>query len=71
MPIHSRTLAVLLVFVSAATAGCATTRTVSGDDSTMYSGTYGRRPELSPNRTINEQDCTKQIVHNGGNLLCK
>ena len=71
MSIPSRTLAVLLASAVAATAGCATTGGASGDDSTMYSGTFGPKPELNPDRTISEQDCTKPIVLDGGNLRCK
>ncbi len=67
----SRTITVLLVFAVAATAGCATTGGASSDDSTMYSGTYGPKPALNPDRTISEQDCTKPIVLDGGNLRCK
>ena len=43
-------------------------------DSTMYGGTYGTYgpyPELDPDRKISEQDCTRQIVRDGGNLRCK
>jgi hypothetical protein len=28
-------------------------------------------PPMDPTRQINEQDCTKPIEHNGGNLRCK
>jgi hypothetical protein len=71
MPIPSRTLAVLLAFAVAATAGYATTGGASSDDSTMYGRTYGAKPEPNPSRTISEQDCLKPIVLDGGNLRCK
>ena len=42
----------------------------SGRDDGMY-GHYRPAPELDPKRKINEQDCTKPIVHDAGNLRCK
>jgi hypothetical protein len=36
-----------------------------------YARYYGPTPELDPSRKINEQDCTKPIVLDGGNLRCK
>ncbi len=47
--------------------GGTTVRSSSG----MYGGYYGRVPPPDPNRTISEQDCTKPIVPDGGNLRCK
>jgi hypothetical protein len=35
----------------------------------MY-GIYRSAPPLDPARKINEQDCTKPIVHDAGNLRC-
>jgi len=32
---------------------------------------YGRVPEMDPKRKISEQDCTRPIVLDGGNLKCK
>ncbi len=32
---------------------------------------YGPAPELDPSRKINEQDCTRPIELDGGNLRCK
>jgi hypothetical protein len=37
----------------------------------MVGGYYGRVPPPDPNRKISEQDCTKPIVFDGGNLRCK
>lgn len=39
----------------------------------MYAWEMGRPPEpqMAPDRTVNEQDCTKPIDLTGGNLLCK
>ena len=35
-------------------------------------GTYYRNaPELDPTRKISEQDCTKPLAQDGGNLRCK
>jgi hypothetical protein len=51
---------------SASARGGSTNRTGGG----MY-GIYRRAPELEPSRKISEQDCTKPIVHDGGNLRCK
>lgn len=31
----------------------------------------GHAPEIDPARKISEQDCTKPIVLDGGNLRCK
>jgi hypothetical protein len=42
----------------------------SGRADGMY-GNYRSAPELDPKRKINEQDCTKPIVHDAGNLRCK
>ncbi len=36
----------------------------------MY-GVHRPAPELDPKRRISEQDCTKPIVHDTGNLRCK
>lgn len=36
----------------------------------MY-GAYAAAPKLDPKRKISEQDCTRPIVHDGGNLRCK
>ncbi|MBI3375101.1 MAG: hypothetical protein HY017_25545 [Betaproteobacteria bacterium] len=36
-----------------------------------YAGYHGAVPELDPSRKISEQDCTKPIVLDGGNLRCK
>lgn len=36
-----------------------------------YARYYGPAPELDPSRQINEQDCTRPIVLDGGNLRCK
>jgi hypothetical protein len=47
--------------------GGATARGGSG----MVGGYYGRVPPPDPNRKISEQDCTKPIVFDGGNLRCK
>lgn len=71
MPIYSRTLAILLAAAVVGTTGCASRRSGPGDDPTMYPGTYGMQPAAEPNRKISEQDCTKRIVRDGGNLLCK
>jgi hypothetical protein len=35
----------------------------------MY-GIYRSAPPLDSARKINEQDCTKPIVHDAGNLRC-
>jgi hypothetical protein len=51
---------------SASARGGSTNRTGGG----MY-GIYRSAPELDPKRKISEQDCTKPIVHDGGNLRCK
>jgi hypothetical protein len=37
----------------------------------MYGSRYGPAPAPDPNRRISEQDCTKPIVLDGGNLRCK
>lgn len=50
---------------SASGGGGSTKRTGGG----MY-GTYRSAPALDPARKINEQDCTKPIVHDAGNLRC-
>ena len=71
MPIPSRTLAVLVASAVAAFAGCTTTSRGSNDGSGMYGTTYGPAPQLDPGRKISEQDCTKRVVRDGGNLLCK
>ena len=34
-------------------------------------GNYRPAPELDAKRKISEQDCTKPIVHDAGNLRCK
>jgi len=34
-------------------------------------GIHGPVPELDPKRVISEQDCTKPLVHDAGNLRCK
>jgi hypothetical protein len=34
-------------------------------------GNYRPAPEFDPKRKISEQDCTKPIVHDAGNLRCK
>jgi hypothetical protein len=36
----------------------------------MY-GSHRPAPALDPERRISEQDCTKAIVNDGGNLRCK
>ena len=41
------------------------------DDSSMYPGTGGARPEPDPDRRISEQDCSRPVVADGGNLRCK
>jgi hypothetical protein len=51
---------------SASARGGSTNRSGGG----MY-GTYRPAPEFDPKRRINEQDCTKPIVHDAGNLRCK
>jgi hypothetical protein len=74
-----------LVFALAAAAalpGCAVVggAVVVGamaDDTARYYGmdpdgkAATRAPEPDPKRKINEQDCTKPIDLNGGNLRCK
>jgi hypothetical protein len=52
---------------SAAVGSGAAVRSGSG----MVGGYYGRVPPPDPNRRISVQDCTKPIVPDGGNLLCK
>jgi hypothetical protein len=51
---------------SAAAGGGSANRSGGG----MY-GVNRPAPELDPKRKINEQDCTKPIVHDAGNLRCK
>ena len=51
----------------AAVGGASTARGGSG----MYGSYYGLVPPPDPNRKISVQDCTKPIVADGGNLLCK
>jgi hypothetical protein len=46
------------------------TTTRSGGSS-MYGSHYGPAPALDPKRKISEQDCTKPLVFDGGNLRCK
>ena len=36
----------------------------------VYGRHYGPVPKLDPTRKISEQDCTKPIVLDGGNLRC-
>jgi hypothetical protein len=51
---------------SASAGGGSTNRTGGG-----MNGIYRPAPELDPKRRISEQDCTKPIVHDAGNLRCK
>jgi hypothetical protein len=53
-----------------ASASGRSTTTRSGG-SGMYGSRYGPAPAPDPNRRISEQDCTKPIVLDGGNLRCK
>jgi len=50
-----------------APAGGGSTRSTGGG---MH-GIYQPAPELDPRRKISEQNCTKPIVNDGGNLRCK
>jgi hypothetical protein len=51
---------------STSAGGGSTNRTGGG-----MRGIYRPAPELDPKRKISEQDCTKPIVHDAGNLRCK
>jgi hypothetical protein len=55
---------------SSSASGRSTTTTRFGG-SGMYGSHYGPAPALDPKRKISEQDCTKPIVFDGGNLRCK
>jgi hypothetical protein len=51
-----------------------TSASAHGGSSSRAGGMYGNyrpAPELDPKRKISEQDCTKPIVHDTGNLRCK
>ena len=55
-------------------AGCAGNDTAGGYGMpSVMSDTYATAKPLpmEPSRTINEQDCSKEIVFDRGNILCK
>jgi hypothetical protein len=52
---------------SSVAAGGGSARTTGGG---MY-GSHRAAPELDPTRRISEQDCTKPIAFDAGNLRCK
>jgi hypothetical protein len=54
---------------SSSASGRPTTTRFGG--SSMYGSHYGPMPALDPKRKISEQDCTKPLVFDGGNLRCK
>ncbi len=65
--------AIVLLLVVAA-ASCATERQGSSYGSYGMSVTYsaaGRAAPLDPARTVAEQDCTKPIALDRGNLRCR
>ena len=43
----------------------------SAGSATMYGSVYGSAPPPDPARKVSVQDCTKPIVQDGCNLLCK
>jgi hypothetical protein len=66
-------LCLALLILSAATACSSTDYRM--DSRPMYGGATGgatgRTPALDPNRKISEQDCSKPVVLDEGNLRCK
>jgi hypothetical protein len=62
--------AIVLLLVLAA-ASCATERRDSSYGMSVTYSAAGRRAPLDPARTVAEQDCTKPIVLDRGNLRCR
>jgi hypothetical protein len=62
--------AIVLLLVVAA-ASCATERQYSSYGMGVTYSAAGRSAPLDPARTVAEQDCTKPIVLDRGNLLCR
>jgi hypothetical protein len=62
--------AIVLLLLAAATS-CATERQDSSYGMGVTYSAAGRSAPLDPARTIAEQDCTKPIALDRGNLLCR
>ena len=62
--------AIVLLLVVAATS-CATERQYSSYGMGVTSSVASRSAPLDPARTVAEQDCTKRIVLDRGNLRCR